>query len=43
MMIKFGGKWMRVTELTFKENILCLLCGTLSIYLSLIAKIILPK
>lgn len=42
-MIKYGGKSMKTVELSFKENLLCLLLGSTSLLSCLAFKILLPK
>lgn len=40
--IKLGGKSLKTVELTFEENLICLLLGSLSLFAALIEKTILP-
>jgi Cation transporting ATPase, C-terminus len=42
-MVKYGGQSLQTVELSFKENVLCLLLGSTSILSCLAFKIILPK
>lgn len=42
-MIKFGGKSMKTVELSFHENLLCLILGSSSLIYGLLLKIILPE
>lgn len=42
-MIKFGGKSMKTVELSFHENLFCLILGSSSIVYGLLLKIILPE
>lgn len=41
-MVKYGGESLKTVELSFKENLLCLLLGSTSILSCLLFKIILP-
>jgi len=41
-MVKYGGKSLQTVELSFKENLLCLLLGSTSILTALAFKVILP-
>lgn len=42
-MVKYGGKSLQTVELSFKENLLCLLLGSTSILSCLAFKVILPN
>ena len=41
-MVKYGGKSLKTVELSFKENLLCLLLGSSSMLSGLLLKVILP-
>lgn len=41
-MVKYGGKSLKTVELSFKENLLCLLLGSISLLSCLLFKIVLP-
>jgi len=41
-MVKYGGKSLKTVELSFKENLLCLLLGSTSLLTCLLFKTILP-
>jgi len=41
-MVKYGGKSMKTVELTFHENLLCLLLGSSTLISGLIIKLVLP-
>jgi len=41
-MVKYGGKSLKTVELSFKENLLCLLLGSTSVLSCLLFKVILP-
>ena len=41
-MIKYGGKSMKTVELTFNENLLCLVLGSSSLVYGLLTKALLP-
>jgi len=41
-MVKYGGKSLKTVELSFKENLLCLLLGSSSLLSGLLLKVILP-
>jgi len=41
-MVKYGGKSLKTVELSFKENLLCLVLGSTSLLSCLFFKIILP-
>jgi Ca2+ transporting ATPase len=41
-MIKYGGKSMKTVELTFNENLLCLVLGSSSLVYGLLTKTLLP-
>lgn len=41
-MVKYGGKSLKCVELSFKENLLCLLLGSTSLLSGLLLKVILP-
>jgi Ca2+ transporting ATPase len=41
-MVKYGGKSMKTVELTFNENLLCLVLGSSSLVYGLLTKTILP-
>lgn len=41
-MVKYGGKSMKTVELTFSENLLCLMLGSSSILSGLFIKCVLP-
>ncbi len=41
--IKLGGKLMHVTELSFKENILCFILASISVTGNLFFKIMIPN
>lgn len=42
-MVKYGGESLKTVELSFKENLLCLLLGSTSLLSCLGFKIVLPK
>ena len=42
-MVKYGGKSLQTVELSFKENLLCLILGSTSLLTCLIFKTILPE
>lgn len=42
-MIKYGGKSMKTVELSFSENILCLILGSSSLLAGLFIKLVLPE
>ena len=42
-MVKYGGKSLQTVELSFNENLLCLLLGSTSILTALAFKVILPQ
>jgi hypothetical protein len=42
-MVKYGGESLKTVELSFKENLLCLILGSTSLLSCLAFKIILPK
>jgi hypothetical protein len=42
-MVKYGGKSLKTVELSFKENLLCLVLGSTSILSCLAFKVILPN
>jgi hypothetical protein len=42
-MVKYGGKSLKTVELSFKENLLCLVLGSVSLLSGLFIKVILPK
>eukprot|EP00178_Gracilaria_changii_P001322 TRINITY_DN1184_c0_g1_i2.p1 TRINITY_DN1184_c0_g1~~TRINITY_DN1184_c0_g1_i2.p1 ORF type:complete len:256 (+),score=38.49 TRINITY_DN1184_c0_g1_i2:2236-3003(+) len=41
-MVKYGGKSLKTVELSFKENLLCLMLGSSSLLSGLLLKVILP-
>ena len=41
-MVKYGGKSLQTVELSFKENLLCLVLGSTSLLSCLAFKVILP-
>ena len=41
-MVKYGGKSLKTVELSFKENLLCLVLGSTSLLTGLLLKVILP-
>ena len=41
--IKLGGKSLKVVELTFEENVICLILGSMSLFAGFIMKTILPE
>jgi hypothetical protein len=41
-MVKYGGKSMKTVELTFHENLLCLLLGSSTLLSGLFIKLVLP-
>lgn len=41
--IKLGGKSLKTVELTFEENFICLLLGSLSLFAGFVEKTILPE
>jgi hypothetical protein len=41
-MVKYGGKSLKTVELSFKENLLCLVLGSTSLLSCLAFKVILP-
>lgn len=42
-MVKYGGESLKTVELSFKENLLCLLLGSTSLLTCLLSKTILPN
>ena len=42
-MIKYGGKSMKTVELSFNENVLCLLLGSISLLSGLFVKLVFPE
>jgi hypothetical protein len=42
-MIKYGGKSLKTVELSFKENVLCLLLGSFSLLHGLLIKTVFPE
>jgi hypothetical protein len=42
-MIKYGGKSMKTVELTFHENLLCVVLGSSSLIYGLLTKALLPE
>lgn len=42
-MVKYGGKSLQTVELSFKENLLCLILGSTSLLTCLLFKTILPN
>lgn len=42
-MVKYGGKSMKTVELSFKENLLCMILGTFSLIAGLLIKTFLPE
>lgn len=42
-MVKYGGKSMKTVELSFKENLLCIILGTFSLIAGLLVKTFLPE
>lgn len=40
--VKLGGKSLKTVDLTFEENIICLLLGSLSLFAAFVEKTILP-
>ena len=42
-MVKYGGKSLKTVELSFKENVLCLLLGSMSLLSCLAYKVLLPQ
>jgi hypothetical protein len=42
-MVKYGGKSLKTVELSFKENLLCLVLGSTSLLSCLAFKVILPE
>lgn len=42
-MVKYGGKSMKTVELSFNENLLCIILGSTSLLSGLLIKIILPE
>jgi hypothetical protein len=40
--IKLGGKSLKTVDLTFEENVICLLLGSLALFAGFIEKTILP-
>jgi len=42
-MVKYGGKSLKTVELSFKENVLCLLLGSVSLLSCLAYKVLLPQ
>lgn len=43
LLMKYGGHMFHVTELSFKENLFCIVIGSLSIFWLFLTKIILPE
>ena len=41
-MVKYGGESLKTVELSFKENLLCLLLGSMSLLSALVFKTVLP-
>jgi len=41
--IKLGGKSLKTVELTFEENIICLLLGSVALFAGFVEKTILPE
>jgi Ca2+ transporting ATPase len=41
-MIKYGGKSMKTVELSFNENLLCIVLGSSSLVYGLLTKVVLP-
>jgi hypothetical protein len=41
--IKLGGKSLKTVELSFEENMICLLLGSLSLFAGFVEKTILPS
>jgi hypothetical protein len=42
-MVKYGGESLKTVELSFKENLLCLLLGSVSLLSCLAFKVLLPE
>lgn len=42
-MVKYGGKSLKTVELSFKENLFCLLLASTSLLTGLFTKVVLPK
>lgn len=42
-MVKYGGKSMKTVELSFSENLLCIILGTVSLWSGLAIKLFLPS
>lgn len=42
-MVKYGGKSLKTVELTFAENLFCIILGTFSLLAGLMVKIFLPE
>jgi Ca2+ transporting ATPase len=42
-MVKYGGKSLKTVELSFKENLLCIILGTFSLIAGLLIKTFLPE
>jgi len=42
-MVKYGGKSLKTVELSFAENLFCIILGTLSLLSGLMIKIFLPN
>lgn len=42
-MVKYGGKSLKTVELSFKENLLCIILGTFSLIAGLLVKTFLPE
>lgn len=42
-MVKLGGKSLKTVELSFKENLLCIILGTFSLIAGLLIKTFLPE
>lgn len=42
-MVKYGGKSLKTVELSFNENLLCIILGTFSLLSGLMIKIFLPE
>ena len=42
-MVKYGGESMKTVELSFNENLLCILLGSSTLLSGLVIKLILPR
>jgi len=42
-MVKYGGKSLKTVELSFNENLICLLLGSTALLTGLLIKVVLPE